>query len=400
MTDHQMDPHSPDGKEKRPSFLWLFVGLGVAAAGIGVMMVAGAKGEVQPGVAQVTNSIPLVEASRVEAASSTYRVHAPGRLMPRDELSLVGEVAGKAVYLNPELRAGGRISAGDVVIRIDDGDFAAELARAEASLATAKARLDQTTSERDRQNRLAEIGASPEKLAETARASFEDAQAAVKQAEAQVLIARRTVSKTVIKAPFDALVTQEQVAPGTYVSPGQALATLISAEAAEVEAGLPADQIAAVRAALNAREDGRLPVQAVPNSSSLSSVTLEGYLAEFSPTIDVASRTATVIAVFPDAFSEDMTGKVFASDYVDLLIEGYSEVPVWKVPAGAVRQDAFVWVISDASELVKVDVNVVDQAGDANLLQSAGLSGDEMILTTILSEEVEGMKVNVSGARS
>tara|TARA_Y100000052_G_scaffold27317_1_gene34634 strand:- start:4832 stop:6019 length:1188 start_codon:yes stop_codon:yes gene_type:complete len=395
-----MDPSSPEGKEKRPSFLWLLVGVGAAAAGIGVMMIAGAKGEAASETTQVANSVPLVETARVETASNTYRVHAPGRLMPREELSLVGEVSGKVVQVNPELKSGGRIDRGAVVLRIDDGDYSAELARAEAGLATARARLEQASAERDRQVRLAEIGASPEKAAEAARATFEDAQAAVKQAEAQIRIAERAVTKTVIRAPFNALVTQEQVSLGTYVSPGQPLATLISADAAEVEAGLPADQVAAVRAAMNAMEGETLPVRAVPNNSSLSSIPLEGYLAEFSPVIDPASRTATVIAVFPDAFSEKNSGKVFASDYVDLLIEGYSETPVWKVPAGAVRQDAFIWVVSEDSELNKAEVDVLDQTGDVTLLHSADLSGGESVLTTVLSEEIQGMKVKADGARS
>ena len=213
-------------------------------------------------------------------------------------------------------------------------------------------------------------------------------------------VAERTVAKTIVRAPFDALVTNEQVAPGTYVAPGQPLANLISADAGEVHAGLPAEDVAAVRAAMSKSEGGQLSVQAEPNSDSLGSVSLDGYLAEFSPVIDPASRTATVIAVFPDAFTEAYSGQVFSGDFMDVLIEGYSERPVWEVPEGSIRQDSFVWVVTDENDLHKALVEVIDQTGDTTLIHSDQLSASDLVMTTVLSEETEGMKVKLSGARS
>lgn len=395
-----MDASETNGKGKRPSILWLLVGVGAAVLGFGVMSIAGAKSEAQEQTVQKADTVPLIETALVSKAPQIYRVHAPGRLLPRDELQLVGEVAGKVVSVNSELRPGGRIAKGEVILRIDEGDYAADLARAKAGLATATARLKQATAERDRQVRLADIGAAPEKVAEAANATFEDAKAAVEQARAQVRLAERAVGKAVIRAPFNALVTTEQVAPGTYVAPGQPLATLISADAGEVHAGLPAEDVAAVRAAMSQTEGEKLPVKAVPNSGSLGSVELVGYLSEFSPVIDQASRTATVIAVFPDAFSVDNSGLVFSGDFMDVLIEGYSEMPVWEVPKGAIRQDSFLWVVSDQGELRKANVKVIDQTSDTTLIHSADLTGAEEVMTTVLSEESEGMKVKVSGARS
>lgn len=395
-----MDGSETNGKAKRPGFVWLLVGVGAAALGIATMTIAGAKSEAGEQTVQKVDTVPLVETARISAAPQTYRVHAPGRLQPRDQLQLVGEVAGKVVSVNSELRPGGRIDKGEVILRIDQGDYAADLARAKAVLATATARLEQATAERDRQVRLADIGAAPEKAAEAANATFEDARAAVEQANAQVRIAERAVAKTIIRAPFNALVTTEQVAPGTYVAPGQPLATLISADAGEVHAGLPAEDVAAVRAAMAQKEGGQLAVKAEPNSGSLGSVALTGYLSEFSPVIDQASRTATVIAVFPEAFSPENSGLVFSGDFMDVVIEGYSETPVWRVPEGAIRQDSFVWVVSNEDDLHKANVKVIDRAGDYMLIHSGDLTGSEQVMTTVLSEETEGMKVKLSGARS
>ena len=178
-------------------------------------------------------------------------------------------------------------------------------------------------------------------------------------------------------------------------APGQPLATLISAGAGEIQAGLPAEDIAAVRAAMRAAEDGRLPVRAIPNSSSLGDMELDGYLSEFSPEIDPQSRTATIISVFPDAFLAENQGNVFAGDYMDLLIEGRSETPMWRVPEGAVRQDGYVWVVGPDEQIHQVDVDPVDRSEEGALIRAADLSSSDRLLLTVLAEEIDGMRVHV-----
>ena len=391
---------SEGGEAKKPSRIWLLVGALAAASGFALMTVLGASNGVSETAQEQEDSIPYVETANVEAAGNTYQVTAPGRLSARDELSLVGEVSGKVTVVNPSLQVGGRIKRGETILQIDDGDFQADVARAEAQVATAEARQQQAKAERDRQIRLSEIGASPEKAAEQAIAAYEDAQAAVQQANAQLVIARRTLKKAIIRAPFDAIVTAESVSPGTFVSPGQPLATLISAGEAEITAGLPAEDIAAVRAAIRASADERLAVKAVPNTSSLGSKALTGYLADFSPVIDQASRTATVIAVFPNAFAPENDGEVFTDDFMDLVITGVSEAPVWRVPEGAVRQDSFVWVIGDDEQARRVDVDPIDRTENAILVHADGLSGGEKVMITVLAEEIEGMRVHIAETAS
>ncbi len=396
MSSEVLKDKSDHHGASRPSKVWILVGLLVAVIGIVIMVVAGSKSGASETASAREDSIPMVETSVVESAGDKYEVRVPGRLQARDQLQLVGEVSGKVTAINPDLQLGGRIGRGETILQIDDGDFQADLARANAQLSTAKARLEQVRADRDRQLRLAEIGAAPEKAAEQAVAAFEDAQAAVQQAEAQLVIARRTLRKAIITAPFDAIVTSESVAPGTFVSPGQPLAELISAGTAEIEAGLPAEDVSAVRAALRAAPDGRLVVHAVPNSSSLSSATLEGYLAEFSPVIDQSSRTATVIAVFPDAFIEKNDGDVFADDFMDVVIEGRSDTPVWRISAGALRQDSYVWVIDETEEVRRVDIEPIDRVDNVVLVHASGLSGGERLMTTVLAEEIDGMRVHVA----
>lgn len=396
MSNNSANNPSETGSDGKPSWLWLVAGLAVAGLGVAIMMFAGAKGGPDEAAASQEDSVPYVETVRPEAAGRTYQVKAAGRLQPREQLQLVGEVSGKVTGMHPNLVAGGRVGRGETLLTIDDGDFQADLERAQAQVATAEARLKQAEAERDRQLRLAELGAAPEKAAEQAVAAFEDAQAGLQQARSQQTIARRTTRKASITAPFDAIVTEESVAMGTFVSPGQPLATLISAEEGELQAGLPAEDVSAVRNALKALDGERLSVEARPNSSSLGSLVLDGYLSEFSPVIDQQSRTATVIAVFPDAFIPEHDGDVFAGDYMDLVIEGRSAAPLWLLPDGSMRQDEYVWLVGEDEQLQRVDVDPVNRTEDGVLVLSDGLDAQSRLLLTVLAEEIEGMRVHLS----
>ena len=139
---------SSKSRAEKPSRVWILAGLLVAASGFAIMTVAGARSGVSETATAREDSIPYVETARVASAGHTYEVSAPGRLRARDSLSLVGEVSGKVTALNPALEVGGRIAKGETILKIDDGDFRADLARARAQLSTAKARLQQAEAEK------------------------------------------------------------------------------------------------------------------------------------------------------------------------------------------------------------------------------------------------------------
>jgi RND family efflux transporter MFP subunit len=393
---------------KRPSPLWLMAGAGALAGGFLLMQVAGSTPPPQ-GDAVVSDTLDLVETMAVDSGSGRFLVRAPGRLEPRQELTLVGEVPGKVVEMHPNLIVGGRIPKGAVILRIDPEDYSAELSRANAQVATARARLEQATAERDRQVRLSDSGAAPARAKEAAIATYEDAAAALLQAEAATSVASRGVVRSTLRAPYDAIVVQETVSIGGYVAPGLALARMIEAGEGQLVAGLSPQDVRAVRAALATAPDGRLSVRAVPNSGSIGTATLNGELRQFSPVIDAVSRTVSVVAVFPDAFKAANDGKVFAGDFMTLEVDARSDVPVLRVPASAVRRDAWVWTVTRTGEgsvpgealgtLHRADVTRVDRDGDWLLVTSDVLKSGDTVSVTLLSEEAEGRHVRVREAR-
>lgn len=61
-----------------------------------------------------------------------------GRVRPRTQSDLLPQVDGEVVWIAPDFRAGGFFEAGDELLRIDDRDYRAALAQAQANLMAAR----------------------------------------------------------------------------------------------------------------------------------------------------------------------------------------------------------------------------------------------------------------------
>mgnify|MGYP001025098063 CR=1 FL=1 len=196
-----------------------------------------------------------------------------------------------------------QVSAGDVIARIDDGDYrlAVQTARdqiavqqatvqrlgqqvtaqeamvdqAKAQLASAKAGLTRADLELKRQQDLAARQINSRQLLEQAQASYDQAVAAVQAAEAtlhsasanvgvlsaQQEEARRTLKQyetslakaerdlsfTVIRAPFDGVIGNRAMQIGDYVQPTQRLASLVPLDAVYVDANFKETQLSRVQ---------------------------------------------------------------------------------------------------------------------------------------------------------
>ena len=142
--------------------------------------------------------------------------------------------------LGYEYEKGALVKKGDVLFRIDPVTFQANLERARANLKVAEAavatgKADQLKCQKDfqRNEKLSPSGAVSKKDLEESRHSLQAANAAVRQAEAQVEHARAAVQqaeldleRTVIRAPMDGLVGAPTASAGDTVGPEDTLATI------------------------------------------------------------------------------------------------------------------------------------------------------------------------------
>ncbi|MEE8454233.1 MAG: HlyD family efflux transporter periplasmic adaptor subunit, partial [Limibaculum sp.] len=185
----------------------------------------------------------LVEVVEVMPATQGPQIEAWGEVVAARTLVVRPEVGGTIIALNDQLTPGGLVMVGEELIRLDDREQRLAVIQAEAEIRQIEARIAIEDGQQARAKR--DLERLPGKLTESQRQlvlrapQMTQLQAELAAAEAARERALVTLSYMVIRAPFDALVIEEQVAEGAMLSAGSAPATLIAADRFHVVLAVP-----------------------------------------------------------------------------------------------------------------------------------------------------------------
>ena len=388
---------APDGRWWVRALAWGGLALGLLLAGFLGFQALRLLGPANQDTGPSTEVLaPLVEVVPARAQGRDYAVTADGFLRPVAQVGLAPEQPGRIDFVVDGLAAGARFEAGAVLVRLDDREARAEVARAEAERAAAVAALERTRTDEARQRRLAEIGAAPAARAEQATAELASAEARIQQADAALSVARERLEDTVLTAPFPATILSEDASLGAYVSPGQVVATLFDNTLAEMRVGVQPDEAAGIA---RARAEAGTGLRAIlrPGDGSASTATLTAQVASVGTALDARARTVTVTLRVPGAFDPREDGLVFADDVMQAVIPARATDTLYAAPAGVLRRQSFVWTVKE-DRLVRVAVEPLsEEDGLLTFAAASDLRGAPLLLTA-LSEEAEGTQVRLRRA--
>jgi membrane fusion protein (multidrug efflux system) len=149
----------------------------------------------------------------------------PGRASAFQTADIRPRVSG--VIKEIAFKEGSEVKAGDLLFKIEDDSYSAEVAQAQASLEKAEASVPTAQSNLARQERLVNSGATQVEL-ENARVTLLQAQADVAQAKAALRAANINLNLTEIRAPFEGVTNASVFSIGNVVTANQtdALTTL------------------------------------------------------------------------------------------------------------------------------------------------------------------------------
>ncbi|RJP34099.1 MAG: efflux RND transporter periplasmic adaptor subunit [Phycisphaerales bacterium] len=198
-------------------------------------------------------------------------VQAPGEVEPFNEVDISAEVVGKIIEMPVE--EGDLVKAGDLLCRLDDADYKARITSAQANVDKLKAAIVQVEADRDkaqrdfeRQKRLSETDAtSALELADyqtaliRATAACNMRKQELIEAEAMLVAAQDDLTKTVIEAPIDGIVSQsfaeqgEVVITGTMNNPGTRIMVISDLSTMQVRSRVDESDAPLVKAGQTAR---------------------------------------------------------------------------------------------------------------------------------------------------
>lgn len=184
---------------------------------------------------EAVDNTPLVTVQVIEASSIDFAVGSYGVVKSQFETDLVAQVSGEIRYLSKKFVRGGFVKKGEILAKIDSNDYQAALIDAQANIASAEAALVlEIANANVAKEQWRKIkGSKPTSL------SLREPQVAQEKArllssQAGLKRAKRNVERTIIRAPYDALIHTRLISLGSYASIGTALGQVLSTDVAEL----------------------------------------------------------------------------------------------------------------------------------------------------------------------
>ena len=174
-----------------------------------------------------------VSIAAVESHNLPIVVNSVGRLVPNREVVLSSQVSG--IVQAYSVDTGDAVTVNKMVVALDPTDYKLGLGEARANLLSVKARYAAARNSFLRAGELLPEKVITTEAYEKIEAEYKATQAAVSQAEAAVDINQRGLDKTVIKAPFDGLVTSRLVEVGQNINIGEPVMAIADMQSMRVK---------------------------------------------------------------------------------------------------------------------------------------------------------------------
>lgn len=150
---------------------------------------------------------------------------------------VAAQVPGAVVQLG--VKVGDRVSAGQLLVRLDARAADQTAAASEAQVQAARAALEVAGKDFERQRQLFQKNYISQAALEQAESQFKSTQAQVNAQLAQAGAARTQTGFYLVRAPFAGIVSEVPVSLGDMAMPGRALVTLYDPSALRVTAAVP-----------------------------------------------------------------------------------------------------------------------------------------------------------------
>jgi RND family efflux transporter MFP subunit len=348
-------------------------------------------------------SSTLVTVTPVTPTTERVTVEAMGTVVPARETVLMPQVSGRIVWLSPEFLIGGRFRKDEEMLRLEKRDYelAVEQRRADVARAECDVKLEEgqqiiAKAELDVTGLAAESEASRDLILR--KPHLKRVQAALAAAQASLEDARLDLERTVVRAPFNAVVTGQHVDLGTQASPQTRLVTLVGTDAYWVKVSLPVEKLAWIRVPRRPGEEG---AAAEVRQAGLGVRDVRpGRVIRSLAQMETAGRLANLLVEVKDPLDLGAAGTsrppLLLGAYVEVAIEGRTLENVVALPRGAVREGKRAWIMTPENTLAIREIDVVWRDRE-RVLVAGGLAAGERVVTSAIPTPVNGMRLRVVG---
>ncbi len=308
-----------------------------------------------------------------------------GSIQPERKADLRAEVS--AVVLQVLKENGDVVKRGDVLVRLDETAIRDSMMSAEQAARASSQALDQSERQLARMKTLRESGMTSAQAMDDAEVRRNNASSDLAAAKTRVAQARQQLQRTLVRAPFDGVVSERKVSAGDTASVGKELLKVIDPTSMRFEGRVSADRITAVKIGQ--------PVSFRING--YAGQEFRGTVKRVDPAANDITRQVEVLVAFDAKSGQPRVSGLYGEGRIEA-----ETTPALMLPEGALVKagdKAYTWRLKDRT-LSKVDLQIgTRDPRSGNYEVRAGLAAGDTVMRNPSSSFKDGAKVDMAAAK-
>jgi len=346
---------------------------------------------------------PLVNVAQAVKQNLAISVRAQGTVTAKTETIITAEVSGRITEVSEQFFAGGFFNSGDIVLKIDQRNYLADLKRAEAAVASAKSALatEQGRAEVAYQDWLKyNKSVSRSKAANDLalhKPQLAQAKAKLDSTMADLSHAHNQLDRTIIRAPYDGLVRSKRADIGQYVTTGSAIASIFSVDVAQLRLSIPESKLSYLELPTLANNYDTAPNVDLVASIGGQMQHWQAKLVRTEGVFDESSRVLFAVAEIDDPYGlkSQQHEPLRIGTFVDAQIEGKMFQNLIVLPRHILRPGNKIWVLDAEQRLRDRNVTIL-RTGGQYMYVTTGLDDGDLICLSNISDSIAGKGVRVA----
>ncbi len=357
------------------------IALFVLSALVGSVALTGCDQAAEQSQASAPKAVP-VGVITVKSQALTLKKELPGRISAFQIAEIRPQVSG--IVQSRLFVEGNEVKQGQALYQIDPATFEADLAASEASVARAEASIASTKSKASRYSELLKIKAVSQQDFDEADAAQKQAQAELLTAKAQLKSAQINLDYSHVSSPISGQISKSSVTVGALVSANQttALATVTQLDPIYVDLTQSSNELTQLKKAISSGSlsvDSQSQTDVELQMEDGSTYPLKGTLQFSEVTVDPSTGSVTLRAKFPNPDKLLLPGMYARASVVEGVKQDAILVPQRGVSRNT-KGEPTAMVVSKENT-VESRVLKVDRTIGSNWLVTDGLSdGDKVII--------------------
>jgi len=307
-----------------------------------------------------------------------------GTVQPERKADLRAEVS--AVVLQVLKENGDPVKRGDVLVKLDETSIRDSLMSAEEATRAATQAFEQSQRALERLKTLRASGMTSAQALDDAEVRRNSAQSEVSAAKSRLAAARQQVGRTVVRAPFDGIVSDRKVSAGDTAAIGKELLKVIDPTSMRFEGRVSADKIASVN----------IGQPVLFRVNGYGEQQFSGIVKRIDPSANDVTRQVEVLVAFANSTQPRVAG-LYAEGRVDAVVSDALTLPESAlVRAG---DKTYAWKIK-GNTLTRADLGVgVRDPRTGNFEVKSGVATGDTVLRHPSSNLKDGQKVEMAAAQ-